>query len=142
MESGISIEQALRQRSQQVCSELLGEATSPLGSGLEQAAAAAGSSRADGSGPVQAAAAAAGSSRAGGSGPVQAAAAAGSSSTGVSGPEQATAAADVSEARRSPMEMYNPWNLFQQEHKGKGWSAAKMSAMYKKWRSNPKFKMP
>ena len=75
------------------------------------------------------------------SGLEQAAAAAGSSSTGVSGPEQATAAAVVGEARRSPMEMYNPWNLFQQEHKGKGWSPAKMSAMYKKWRSNPKFKM-
>ena len=35
-ESGISIEQALRQRSQQVCAEL-GEATSPLGSGPVQA---------------------------------------------------------------------------------------------------------
>ena len=116
-ESGISIEQALRQRSQQVCAEL-GEATSPWDLALCRPLCLVDSS-----------------------GLEQAAAAAGSSSTGVSGPEQATAAAVVGEARRSPMEMYNPWNLFQQEHKGKGWSPAKMSAMYKKWRSNPKFKM-
>ena len=70
-ESGISIEQALRQRSQQVCAALLGEATSPLASGPAQAvAAAAGSSSTGGSELEQAAAAAAGSSRAGGSGPV------------------------------------------------------------------------
>ena len=32
--------------------------------------------------------------------------------------------------------LHNPWNLFQHEHRGKGWSPAKMSSMYQKWRRN------
>ena len=55
-------------------------------------------------------------------------------------------AAGVSEAlaggERSEMTLHNPWNLFQHENRGKGWSPAKMSAMYKKWRSSEKDKMP
>ena len=55
-------------------------------------------------------------------------------------------AAGVSEALRvgggSKIDLHNPWNLFQHEHRGKGWSPAKMSAMYKKWRSSEKDKMP
>ena len=56
-------------------------------------------------------------------------------------------AAEVSEAllggERSEMTLHNPWNLFQHEHRGKGWSPAKMSAMYKEWKGHPgKDKMP
>ena len=55
-------------------------------------------------------------------------------------------AGEVSEAllggEGSEMTLHNPWNLFQHENRGKGWSPAKMSAMYKKWRSSEKDKMP
>ena len=55
-------------------------------------------------------------------------------------------AAGVSEAllggERSEMTLHNPWNLFQHEHRGKGWSPAQMSKMYKKWRNHQKDKMP
>jgi hypothetical protein len=54
-------------------------------------------------------------------------------------------AAGVSEALLvggSIRDLHNPWNLFQHEHRGKGWSPAKMSAMYKKWKDHPKDKMP
>ena len=55
-------------------------------------------------------------------------------------------AAEVSEAlgvgERSEMTLHNPWNLFQHEHRGKGWSPAQMSKMYKKWRNHHKDKMP
>ena len=56
-------------------------------------------------------------------------------------------AGEVSEALlgggRSEMTLHNPWDLFQHEHRGKGWSPAKMSAMYKKWKGHPgKDKMP
>ena len=54
--------------------------------------------------------------------------------------------ARVSEAlkvgEQSPNDLHNPWDLFQHEHRGKGWSPAKMSAMYRKWRHHPKDKMP
>ena len=116
--------------------------------------AAAGISSSTGSGPVQASAAS--------SGPEQAFAA------DVSGLEQALSAvaeisghaaaggdieralqrraAEVSEAllggERSEMTLHNPWNLFQHEHRGKGWSPAQMSKMYKKWRNHHKDKMP
>jgi len=55
-------------------------------------------------------------------------------------------AAEVSEAllggERSETTLHNPWNLFQHEHRGKGWSPAQMSKMYKKWRNHHKDKMP
>ena len=51
-------------------------------------------------------------------------------------------AAGVSEALRvggqSIRDLHNPWNLFQHEHRGKGWSPAQMSKMYKKWRNHAK----
>ena len=53
---------------------------------------------------------------------------------------------EVREALRvgggSKIDLHNPWNLFQHENRGKGWSPAKMSAMYKKWRPSEKDKMP
>ena len=52
------------------------------------------------------------------------------------------AAASAAAEGGNRFELHNPWNLFQQENKGKGWSPQMMSAMYKKWRSNPKSKMP
>ena len=55
-------------------------------------------------------------------------------------------AGEVSEAllggERSEMTLHNPWNLFQHENRGKGWSPAQMSKMYKKWRNHQKDKMP
>ena len=55
-------------------------------------------------------------------------------------------AAEVSEAlgvgAESKLNLHNPWNLFQHEHRGKGWSPAQMSKMYKKWRNHHKDKMP
>ena len=56
-------------------------------------------------------------------------------------------AGEVSEALRvgaeSKATLHNPWNLFQHQNRGKGWSPAKMSAMYKKWKGHPgKDKMP
>ena len=55
-------------------------------------------------------------------------------------------AARVSGALRvgeqSSKDLHNPWNLFQHEPRGKGWSPAKMPAMHKKWRQHPKDKMP
>ena len=55
-------------------------------------------------------------------------------------------AGEVSEAlrggERSEMTLHNPWNLFQHEHRGKGWSPAQMSKMYKKWRNHHQDKMP
>ena len=55
-------------------------------------------------------------------------------------------AAEVSEAllggERSEATLHNPWNLFQHEHRGKGWSPAKMASMYKTWRASSKDKMP
>ena len=85
-ERGVSIKHALRQRSQQVCKDILGEATPP---------AAADDRSAGSSGPLQANAA---SSSAGGSGPVQATAA--SSSAGGLGPVQAAAASSSGERGR------------------------------------------
>ena len=38
------------------------------------------------------------------------------------------------------LDLHNPWNLFQHENKGKGWSPQKMAAMYKVWKTNPKRK--
>ena len=43
---------------------------------------------------------------------------------------------------RSVTDLHNPWNLFQHENRGKGWSPAKMACMYTKWRQHPKDKMP
>ena len=40
------------------------------------------------------------------------------------------------------LDLHNPWNLFQHENKGKGWSPQKMAAMHKVWKTNPKRKMP
>jgi len=55
-------------------------------------------------------------------------------------------AAEVSEAllggERSETTLHNPWNLFQHEHRGKGWSPAQMSKMYKEWRNHQKDKTP
>ena len=55
-------------------------------------------------------------------------------------------AAGVSEALRvggrSVTDLHNPWNLFQHENRGKGWSPAKVACMYTKWRQHPKDKMP
>ena len=111
---------------EQVCVELLGEATSPVGSGPVQAvAAAAGSSRAGGSGLEQAVAAAR-SACAGESGPVQAAAAARFSRTGESGPVQAAAAAGssstaaaVREAHRTPWRFITHGTFFNKSTKAK-----------------------
>ena len=53
---------------------------------------------------------------------------------------------EVSEALRvgaeSKMTLHNPWNLFQHQNRGKGWSPAKMASMYKTWRASSKDKMP
>jgi hypothetical protein len=55
-------------------------------------------------------------------------------------------AGEVSEALRvgaeSKATLHNPWNLFQHQNSGKGWSPAKMTSMYKTWRSSPKDRMP
>ena len=55
-------------------------------------------------------------------------------------------AGEVSEALRvgaeSKATLHNPWNLFQHQNRGKGWSPAKMASMYKTWRASPKDKMP
>ena len=104
-------------------------------------------------GPVQASAA---SSSNAGAGPVQAPAAVGGADPGLEQALRAVAeissaaaadgvsvenalqrrAAEVSEAllggERSETTLHNPWNLFQHEHRGKGWSPAQMSKMYKK----------
>ena len=53
---------------------------------------------------------------------------------------------EVSEALRvgaeSKVTLHNPWNLFQHQNRGKGWSPAKMASMYKTWRASSKDKMP
>ena len=170
-EQGVSVDSALRRRSQLVCDQMLNEMFSPSSAGShgpEQASSS--SNGAALNGPVQALAASNGpeQARAASNGPAQALAAS-------NGPEQAlasscTTAASSSAAavalsvaavaasasdQQNPVQhaadvrdgrifggLHNPWNLFQHEHRGKGWSPAKMSSMYQKWRGNPKDKMP
>ena len=126
--SGVSLEQALLMRSQEVCNDLLAE-VSPSSdvAGPEQALTAA---------AVRSSAAAERSLAAAHHDPVQVLAAV---------PPPRAAGAAVSEAvrvdGRSLKDLKNPWNLFQNENKGKGWSPQVMAAMYKQWRSG-KYQMP
>ena len=120
MTGGVSLEQALLMRSQEVCNDLLAEL----------------SPSSDGAGPEQASSAAAERSSAANRDPEQVLAAV---------PPPSAAGAAVSEAVRvdgkSLKDLKNPWNLFQNENKGKGWSPQVMAAMYKQWRSG-KYQMP
>ena len=140
-------------------------------SGLEQALrsrnAAAGGYSSAGLGPVQASSlSGADPLAAAAAGPVQASSSGGADRfADVPGLEQALAAVaqisaadggiehalmqragEVSEALRvgaeSKATLHNPWNLFQHQNRGKGWSPAKMASMYKTWRSSPKDRMP
>ena len=117
---GVSLEQALLMRSQEVCNDLLAEL----------------SPSSDGAGPEQAFSAAAERSSAANRDPEQVLAAV---------PPPSAAGAAVSQAVRvdgkSLKDLKNPWNLFQNENKGKGWSPQVMAAMYKQWRSG-KYQMP
>ena len=56
-------------------------------------------------------------------------------------PRLTASGAGVSEAVRvdgkSLKDLKNPWNIFQIENKGKGWSPQVMAAMYKQWLGGP-----
>ena len=52
------------------------------------------------------------------------------------------AAAAVSEDSKSPKEIANPWNQFQHDFKGKGFSKATLAKMYKYQKMKDQKKMP
>jgi hypothetical protein len=52
------------------------------------------------------------------------------------------AAAAVSEDYKSPKEIANPWNQFQHDFKGKGFSKATLAKMYKYQKMKDQKKMP
>ena len=143
--SGVSVEQVLLMRSREVCNDLLAE-VSPSSdvAGPEQALDAA--AERSFAGPEQALAAA--DARSSAAAERSFAAAERSFAAAHHDPVQVLAAvpppraagAAVSEAvrvnGRSLKDLKNPWNLFQNENKGKGWSPQVMAAMYKQWRSS------